>query len=924
MLAISKLGTATARDYFKAEFAAASNSYFAEDGSVRGKWNGQLAERMGLTGRVTEEQYQRLIEGQHPETSEQLIKHRDTKLTREGLESSHVPAWDVNVSLPKSWSLAAIVGGDKRIYQWAEKANLDALTALETYSQAHGGGPNPNITTGAWIVATFRHETSRPVEGYGAPQIHFHNVLVNMQQVNDRFRALDPNEIYKAKSYAMQAFYDSLTRQGREGGYRVDFSEKTYAPEIRGISEAYREYESPRRLLIEQELERLGMSGGKSAKLVAERNREQKLDLTPEQFIAMQTEHGKPFADDLKVVPEALERGPVQLERLATPEAAVSHAARSLSERLATFEHYQLGREALRYSLGTVPREAIEAEIQKRIDSGTLVAIHHYRDHAPGARYATREALQMERDTVERVLSRMNSVKPILQNADLSQYPELADNRPRQQILRDILATRDQVVALNGAAGSARSTASGIIKDLAEAQGYRVRGLAPTGTATAELRDKGIASETLQMHLTIARTAEPRNGKTLYILDETSLASTKDINSFLKTLTPTDHVLLVGDDAADPKKVGQHTSVEAGRVFQLLQEAGMKTAQFNRIYRQKDLELKEVVLSFRHGQTDKALELLADQGRIHEQSNSRERFAEIARAYAESPKGTLVVSPDNDSRIKLNAAIRAEMRSQGSLGKEAYELPILVGRDLTLADARRASAYRVGDTLQYRKGNKEIAIKARDYATILDRNTDTNRLTVQTRNGRIVTYDPGRAAGVNTFESRLQEFSAGERIQFTAKDEKLGTHTRDTGTIRALDQAGNAEVVLDRNSRVLRFNLAQQPHIDHAYAMTSHSAQSKTVERVLINVDATDPRLRGLLNEVFGYVAASRPEYDLQVFADDATHLLRVLSRQNEQTKALAPEQISGYREQSLQVAEEPEAKRRVDRAHRIDFGAAV
>ena len=86
--------------------------------------------------------------------------------------------------------------------------------------------------------------------------------------------------------------------------------------------------------------------------------------------------------------------------------------------------------------------------------------------------------------------------------------------------------------------------------------------------------------------------------------------------------------------------------------------------------------------------------------------------------------------------------------------------------------------------------------------------------------------------------------------------------------------------------------------------MTSHSAQSKTVERVLINIDSGDHRLRGLLNEVFSYVAVSRPEYDLQIFADDAAQLLRVLSRQNEQTKALAPEQISAYREQLIEVAE--------------------
>jgi hypothetical protein len=57
-----------------------------------------------------------------------------------------------------------------------------------------------------------------------------------------------------------------------------------------------------------------------------------------------------------------------------------------------------------------------------------------------------------------------------------------------------------------------------------------------------------------------------------------------------------------------------------------------------------------------------------------------------------------------------------------------------------------------------------------------------------------------------------------------------------------------------------------------------------------------------LLNEVFAYVAASLPEYDLQIFADNASQLLRVLSRENEQTKALLPEEISQYREQLIEM----------------------
>lgn len=50
MLTITKLGIATARDYFQKEFANVSNSYFSEQGAVRGRWSGQLGARSGAHG----------------------------------------------------------------------------------------------------------------------------------------------------------------------------------------------------------------------------------------------------------------------------------------------------------------------------------------------------------------------------------------------------------------------------------------------------------------------------------------------------------------------------------------------------------------------------------------------------------------------------------------------------------------------------------------------------------------------------------------------------------------------------------------------------------------------------------------------------------------------------------------------------------
>ena len=154
----------------------------------------------------------------------------------------------------------------------------------------------------------------------------------------------------------------------------------------------------------------------------------------------------------------------------------------------------------------------------------------------------------------------------------------------------------------------------------------------------------------------IQKEAKPR----LYFVDESSLSSTAQMYKFLGGLDKRDRVILVGD-------VRQHQSVEAGRIFDELQKAGMKTAQLNKVVRQRDEDLKRAVILMANGRIEKAVNELQRQGRVHEVSHRTERFAAIAKAYVDSPENTLVVSPDNKSRQEINSAIRDELKRQGKL-----------------------------------------------------------------------------------------------------------------------------------------------------------------------------------------------------------------------------------------------------------------
>jgi ATP-dependent exoDNAse (exonuclease V) alpha subunit len=123
------------------------------------------------------------------------------------------------------------------------------------------------------------------------------------------------------------------------------------------------------------------------------------------------------------------------------------------------------------------------------------------------------------------------------------------------------------------------------------------------------------------------------------MVDESSLVSTQQMRDFLNKIAPQNRVLLIGDTR-------QHQGIDAGKPFEQLQEAGMRTAQLDQIMRQKDAELLKAVEHLSNNETAIGVEMLSQQGRITEIVDPQERIATIAKSYAKRPENTLIVSPD--------------------------------------------------------------------------------------------------------------------------------------------------------------------------------------------------------------------------------------------------------------------------------------
>jgi len=68
--------------------------------------------------------------------------------------------------------------------------------------------------------------------------------------------------------------------------------------------------------------------------------------------------------------------------------------------------------------------------------------------------------------------------------------------------------------------------------------------------------------------------------------------------------------------------------------------------------------------------------------------------------------------------------------------------------------------------------------------------------------------------------------------------------------------------------RDVQLDPREHPHLDHGYAVTSHSSQGQTAERVLIHVD-TELAAKDLLNSRMAYVAVSRGAEDAQLYTND-------------------------------------------------------
>ena len=910
-----------AASYFKRD------DYYCKNQESLSQWHGRGAEALGLSGPVDKEGFTRLLDGQLPDGT---ILGR---INGEG-QREHKPGYDLTLSAPKSVSVAALVGGDDRLieaHEQAVKSTLDWLEREAAVTRVKQAGEMHRENTGNLIVATFRHETSRAQD----PQLHTHCVVINATEREDgKWRSIEGREIYRVRVLADRIYQSELAVRAKALGYQVEIDQERGRMELAAVPQEIRDHFSRRSQAIEADLAWKGKSRETATAQEREASclatRDAKVELDRDHLTRTWQERAAELGCDARhLVAQAQAQAAQQprIERRDAAEQAVKSSIDHLAERSAAFRARDLEETINSRFFGTVSRAEIDQAVKDLRNRGELIdkkVSSLWNSHQLEAGYTTRRGQQLEcqllaaaqrgRGAMDYAITTPEQARAAIARAE-GNGSGYSWNQEQRQAAEGILTSRDRVVAVQGAAGSAKTTT--VLRTVAAAareQGYDIRGLAPSASAARALESGAeIESQTVHSWLGELRQAkieaaeeqargnpqgqaqaqeQPPPAPSLWILDEASMVGAKQFRDLLSAAEEHNaRLVLVGDT----RQLG---SVEAGRAFAQVQ-GQVETYKLETILRQRDDRLLSAVERAYSGQAARALGEIESRGGVVEIANppvegsrvgDREagleaRAKAIATDYlaltAADREKTLVIAPGHDDRRAINEAIRAGLKNEGVVSQTELKTEVLERRGLTQAEIKRTGSYQVGDMVRFGRRYQRHGIEKGSYWRVQGRDQDK---VILTRGDQRLDWNPAKLSKVEVYRDQKIEVSQGDKIIFNKNDRDAGLVNGQIEQIRSLDRSGNAEII-GRDGQVTTVNLRDNRHWTHGYAITAHAAQGHTADRVLIHAES---HRANLTNQRALYVGISRARDEVKIYTNSADALREaVAERTGEKEQAL-------------------------------------
>lgn len=924
MLSVANVRTAGGA----AKYFAADNYYTRADADRSGAWFGKGADKLDLSGEVDAKMFEAVLKGFLPDGSRLGSDNRE-----------HRAGTDLTFSMPKSWSLLALVGGDKRILEAYAEAVKETLAwaekhLAETRMEVHG--KYKPVQTGNLLVAMFSHDTNRNQE----PNAHIHAVVANATQGPDgKWRALKNDKLWEhntlLNAMTMARFRLSVERLG----YEIGEIGKHGNFEAAGVPRDAIEVFSTRRAEVLAQVERMTHKGPSATDTATLMTRAEKQPIADREALARQwadkataigfdprtviAKANARAASDIgnvgslaSAARDLAARGkeligalaerfglregdpllPADLARRPPEEVAAIHAVasavRHLSEREAAFARTDIYRTALGFGLpagmAAIERRVMQLERQGQLQRGK---------GADRAMVTTTGAIASEQRIVAGVDEGRGRAPAIVEAGEagprlqaLSQLKYGMTLNPGQEAAgRLLLGSNNRIVAIQGIAGAGKSTMLKPVADILREEGRAVLGLAVQNTLVQMLeRETGIPSMTVARFLkrhggllgggdkgVLAKAKAELRG-TVVLLDEASMVGNSDKEKLVRLA----NLLELDRFAAigDRKQLG---AVDAGKPFDVMQQTGAETATMNINIRARDKALRLAQYAAQGGHIDEALRHLGSNVvEVREGAAIEAAAAWLSLSPADRER-TAIYASGRELRGQVNEAVQTGLKANGEIGEPSLRLQVLSRINTTQEELRHASTYRAGMVVEVERDKRTQGL-CRGMYTVVGVEARRERVELANKRGKRFEFRPdklrpqGEHDALRLYERKELSLHGGDRIRWTHTDHKRGLLNSDQARITAIDKGTVRLTTSTGIEHQLSKDDPMLKRLDLAYALNAHMAQGLTSDR---GIAVMDSRERNLSNQQTFLVTITRLRDGLTLYVNNASRLEAAVER---------------------------------------------
>jgi len=642
-----------------------------------------------------------------------------------GNRSERVNGYDVTLSAPKSVSVAwALAVPETRCnIEIAQTRAVDATLKFINDEAAfcRRGRGGASLEKVCLVAAVFQHGESRPAEHadgtvWADPQLHSHAVILNLAQRDDgSIGALDGRMIFANKMAAGAIYHAQLAAELNQLGFEIEPAGKNGIFEISGVDKSVAKHFSARREAIMDAVAEHGLTTDEApqfaAAITAASRTAKSIDDPVDRHDRWRLELGKLGHEQERYVEGVRGRGN---ER--PPEAEIvrrlSQIPRQMTETESVFERRHIISMTAGALVGTgVDADRMIREVDRLISSGAIVVVGQ--DALGRNRYSTPEMIDVEREicsiAARAALKKTHHVEKKL----VARIVSKAGLSSEQVAAINAVTSKGAVVAMEGAAGSGKSTTLKPIVEIYQHSGFKVIGSATAWRTANGLRDElGIDARATDSWIASANNGKQfLDEKTLLIVDEAGQLSSRPMNMLLQYAERAKAKLLLVGDREQLQPIGPGAAL--GLVAQEVQPIRIDT-----IVRQREIWARKAAQAFSKGDSASGLAAYASKGLLVECEGPAATIRSIASACVAAsptpaPMENLVIAKTNAQVLALNQSIRDRFREIGSLRGPDVSVR-------TSGDSGRAVRLPVaeGDQIRFRGRNDLLGVVNGTVATI--------------------------------------------------------------------------------------------------------------------------------------------------------------------------------------------------------------